>query len=162
MEGVITGIVALAGFAFMVGFPETKKKYPFFINEAERSFVLARINLDRNDAESTPFRIKEILGYALDLKVWLFGLIYCMTLIIGYSFAYFLPIILLRKLQFSIAAAQCLVAPPYFLGGLVMLLQGWLGDKYRMRAPIMLFNCLLALIGLPIMTWSKSPASQYV
>ncbi|KEF63548.1 uncharacterized protein A1O9_01526 [Exophiala aquamarina CBS 119918] len=162
MEGVITAAVGLAGYVFLVGFPESKKRYRYFLSDAEVSFVLARINLDRNDAEITSFNLREFLLHTFDLKLWLFGLIYCFTLVVGYSFAYFLPIILLYKLEFSLAAAQCLVAPPYFLGGLVMLGQGWLGDKYKTRAPIILFNCLLTLVGLPVMTWSRGASSQYV
>ncbi|KAH0835308.1 hypothetical protein FOPE_04113 [Fonsecaea pedrosoi] len=114
---VSTAAIGLAGSVLLFGFPESKKRYRHFLSDAKMSFVLARNNLDRNDADITPFDLWEFLSHTFDLKLWLFGLIYCFTLIVGYSFAHFLLIILLHKLEFSLAAAQCLVAPPYFLGG---------------------------------------------
>ena len=38
---------------------------------------------------------------------------------------------------------------------------GWAGDKYRIRGPIIIFNMVVCLIGLPIMGFAKSPAVQY-
>lgn len=52
---------------------------------------------------------------------------------------------------FSVAAAQCLVAPPYVFAALLMYGTAWIGDKYHMRGPILIFNAIIALIGLPIM-----------
>ena len=52
---------------------------------------------------------------------------------------------------FSIAAAQCLVAPPYVFAAILMYATAWFGDKYHMRGPILVFNAIIGLIGLPIM-----------
>lgn len=52
---------------------------------------------------------------------------------------------------FSVAAAQCLVAPPYVFAAILMYGTAWFGDKYHMRGPILIFNAIIALIGLPIM-----------
>lgn len=43
-----------------------------------------------------------------------------------------------------------------------MYATAWVGDKYRMRAPIIIFNSLLAIIGLPMMGFAKSDAVRYV
>jgi hypothetical protein len=80
---------------------------------------------------------------------------------VTYALAYFLPIILHDKMGFSIGESQCLVAPPYAFAGIVMYATGWAGDKYRIRGPIIVFNMLVCIIGLPIMGFAKSPAVQY-
>lgn len=163
MEGVITTAVAIAAAIFLVGFPDNKKLYRGFLTERERQYVLAIINQDRNDAEvKEPFSIKPYLRNGLDLKVWGFGFLFCMLLVVAYSFSYFLPIILQRGMGFSMAAAQCLVTPPYVGAGLMMYFQGWLGDKYKMRAPLLVANCLVTLVGLPVMAFTTNNAGRYV
>lgn len=42
-----------------------------------------------------------------------------------------------------------------------MLASGWLGDKYHIRGPIIVFNAILSIIGLAVMTWSSSNAVRY-
>lgn len=61
----------------------------------------------------------------------------------------------------SVGASQCLVAPPYALAAIVMFITGWAGDKYHLRGPVVAFNMILCLIGLPIMGFSKTPAVRY-
>jgi hypothetical protein len=80
---------------------------------------------------------------------------------VTYALAYFLPIILQENMGFSVGAAQCLVAPPYALAAIVMFGTGYVGDKYKIRGPIICFNMLLCLIGLPIMGFHKSPGVRY-
>ncbi|GMF78997.1 unnamed protein product [Aspergillus oryzae] len=63
---------------------------------------------------------------------------------------------------FSTAAAQCLIAPPYVFAGIVMYATAWIGDKYRLRGAIVVFNALLCIIGLPIMGFAKGNAARYV
>lgn len=62
---------------------------------------------------------------------------------------------------FSVAAAQCLVAPPYAFAGIMMFCSAWVGDKYHTRGPIVVFNCVLALVGLALMGFTKSSAVRY-
>lgn len=84
------------------------------------------------------------------------------TTTVTYALAYFLPIILTENMGFSVGASQCLVAPPYALAAIVMYTTGYLGDKYRIRGPIIICNMVLCLIGLPIMGWHKSSSVRYV
>jgi len=64
-------------------------------------------------------------------------------------------------MKFDIAKSQCLVAPPYAFAAIVMYVTGWIGDKYKIRSPIIIFNMIICLIGLPIMGFHKDPAVQY-
>ncbi|OGE47299.1 hypothetical protein PENARI_c051G11455 [Penicillium arizonense] len=77
---------------------------------------------------------------------------------VTYAIAYFLPIILRDNMGFSVIASQCLTAPPYAFAGILMVVTSWIGDKYHMRAPILIFNSLVTLVGLPIMGFANTPA----
>jgi MFS family permease len=85
----------------------------------------------------------------------------CVTTV-SYAIAYFLPIILSEGMGFDTGTSQCLVAPPYAAAGFVMYGTSWVGDKYRMRGPVLIFNALLCIIGLPMMGFASSNAVQYV
>lgn len=81
-----------------------------------------------------------------------------------YSYVFillFLPIILRDKLEYSVAASQCLVAPPYVLAAILMYVTSWLGDKYRVRAIILVGNSVISLIGLPIMAFASNSGVKY-
>lgn len=56
---------------------------------------------------------------------------------------------------FSVAAAQCLVAPPYIFAGLLMIVMAWIGDKYRTRGPLLVVGAVIGLIGLPLLVREK-------
>lgn len=73
----------------------------------------------------------------------------------------FLPIILRENLKFSLAASQCLIAPPYALAAILMVVTGWAGDRYRVRGIIIVVNSLISLIGLPIMAFHPNPSVRY-
>ena len=91
-----------------------------------------------------------------------YALIFFGSTTITYSLAYFLPIILVESLGFKVGAAQCLVAPPYAFAGFYMFGMGWLGDRYRLRGPIIIANMIMCLIGLPILGWHPNPSIRYL
>lgn len=62
---------------------------------------------------------------------------------------------------FGVGESQCLVAPPYFFAAILMFLTSWLGDKYRMRGPILILNAVVTLVGLPVMGFAKGNAVRY-
>jgi hypothetical protein len=84
---------------------------------------------------------------ALDLKVWGFAALFGLTTTNTYAIAYFLPIILYDGMGFTVAASECLIAPPYDAAAIVMYAFAWAGDKYHIRLPFILLNGCLALIG---------------
>ncbi|PPJ58371.1 hypothetical protein CBER1_10784 [Cercospora berteroae] len=63
---------------------------------------------------------------------------------------------------FTVAQSQCLVAPPYAFAAVVMWVESWIGDKYRMRGPQLIFNATVAIIGLTLMGWAKSSGVRYL
>jgi hypothetical protein len=150
MEGLMTCALALGSYFLIVDFPEQAATAGFqlkFLNEEEADFIVARIEKDRHDAIPEPFMVGKYLKNALDLKVWGFAVIFMLTTTCTYAIAYFLPIILNEGMGFSVAASECLVSPPYVAAAIVMYAWAYLGDKYHIRAPFILINGALLLIG---------------
>jgi len=161
MEGIITCIFGFAGYFLIVDFPEFASKSWHFLSAKESAFIVARIEVDRHDAIPESFSIGTYLSNALDLKVWGFASLFMLTTTNTYAIAYFLPVILREGMGFSIAEAQCLVAPPYVAAAIVMYACAILGDKYHIRGPIVIFNAVLGLIGLPLLAYEHNNAIRY-
>lgn len=62
---------------------------------------------------------------------------------------------------FSLAKAQCLVAPPYGAAALVMFTQAYYADKIHLRSPTIIFNAILGLIGLPLLGFESNNGVRY-
>lgn len=79
----------------------------------------------------------------------------------AYAVGNFLPLILKGEMGFSLVKTQGLTTPPYLAAMLLMSVEGWLSDKFRLRAPVMYFNAMLCTMGLCLMSWGPSPGTQY-
>lgn len=161
IEGALTIVLGIGGYWALVDFPDKAHKSWKFLNEREVAYIIDRVNRDRGDAKPEAWDLKKFLRGGADIKIWGFAMIFFNTTTVTYALAYFLPIILQRNMGFSVGASQCLVAPPYALAAIVMFTTGWVGDKYHIRGPIIIFNMILCLIGVPIMGFAKSPAVRY-
>lgn len=153
MEGVITCTLGLIGYCLIVRFPDQEMARPSFkfLKPEECRFVISNLNKDRGDVDPEPFAIVKFLRPALDLEIWGFALIFFCTTTVTYSFSFFLPIVLKDNMGFSTAAAQCLVAPPYVLAAIMIYGTSWVGDRYKTRGLILVFNTIVGLVGLPLM-----------
>ncbi|CAI7595445.1 unnamed protein product [Penicillium discolor] len=161
MEGVLSCAVGVLTILFLVDFPDRAYKSWRFLSEKECAFIVRRINRDRADGDAEPFSLKRFLAPSLDMKIWGFAMIFFCITTNTYAISYFLPIILRQGMGYGVAASQCLVAPPFGLAAILMLITSWLGDKYRMRGPILAFNALIGIIGLPIMGFAENNAVRY-
>ncbi|KAJ6124370.1 phthalate transporter [Penicillium samsonianum] len=162
MEGLLTCVVACIGFALLINFPNENRLSWRFLDREETAFIVAQISRDRQDAsQEVPFNLKQFLRPTLEPKVWAFALLFFCATMVSYSINFFLPIIMTSELHFSTAVAQVLTTPPYFFAGLFMFIQGWLGDRYRMRALFIVWNNIQAIIGLSILGWVTVPGVQY-
>lgn len=74
IPGLLTIVVGVLGYIFMVDFPENAHKAWGFLSEKEKDFIIRRINRDRLDAEKPQFTFKRLFTPALDWKVWGFAL----------------------------------------------------------------------------------------
>lgn len=160
-EGLITCLLGIAGYWLLVDFPDSKRSSWRFFGQKERAWIIAKVEADRGDVQIQPFNLIRYLRTGTDWKVWAYAMIFFNTTTITYALAYFLPIILTYNMHFSVGAAQCLVAPPYAFAGIVMYSTAWVGDRYKLRGPIVIFNNLLCIIGLPIIGFHPSPGVRY-
>lgn len=162
IEGILTVVIGIIGFIFLVPFPDQNAWRSWnFLSEREVRYIMATVDRDRGDTQIEAFSLKRFLTPAKDIKVWGFAMIFFCTTTMAYAIAFFLPIILLLGMGFTIAQSQCLVAPPYAFAAVVMYVESWLGDKYRVRGPQILFNAVMAIIGLSLMGWTTTSGVRY-
>lgn len=161
MEGILTCLLAIGGYWLLVDFPDGKHHSWKFLNERETQFIIDRVNADRGDARTEAFSLVKFLKGGADVRIWGYALIFFGSTTITYALAYFLPVILVYNMGFSVGQAQCLVAPPYVFGAFIMFGTGWAGDRWRVRGPVIVFNMLLCVIGLPIMGFAENSAVRY-
>ncbi|KAL2802942.1 MFS general substrate transporter [Aspergillus granulosus] len=159
IQGLLTCVLAAISYFILIDFPDkmkaSKHRRASFLTEAEYAFITERIHRDRADVVVEPFNLRKYLAAGLDLHIWAFGLIYYCTTTTAYALAYFLSLIFREGMGFSMGASLCLFAPPYVAAGIVMFAGSWVGDRYRVRGPIIVFNTVLTLIGLPLMGFGK-------
>ncbi|KAF4589162.1 Major facilitator superfamily domain, general substrate transporter [Ophiocordyceps camponoti-floridani] len=161
VEGSLTCVVAFASYWLLVDFPDSTRSSWRFLTARERRWIVSRIERDRADSEVTKFQPALFFGAARDWRIWVYALIFFNTTAVSYALAYTLPLILVVSMGFSVGAAQCLVAPPYAFAGIFMFGSGWLSDRYRLRAPAIVINMVLCLIGIPMMGWLGTAAGRY-
>jgi len=92
-------------------------------------------------------------SYCATPKLWAFGILFGCVTTCAYAFAYFLAIILVG-MGFSDINAQLLVAPPGLFSVFVAFGLAWVGDKFVIRAPIIMFQAVLTIIGLSMVNIS--------
>jgi hypothetical protein len=186
MQGILTCVAGLIGCFTIVDFPELAANKAGagisipFLNHKEAEFVVARIERDRHDAIATPFSLGNYIKGGLDLKIWGFASMFGLTTTVTYAIAYFLPLILEDGMGFGVAAAQCLVAPPYVLAAIWMYTcvsikhpdepcvqrtnlnnQAVLGDRLHLRGPFIIGNGVMGLIGLPLLGFATNVGARY-
>ncbi|KAK3990969.1 general substrate transporter [Cladorrhinum sp. PSN332] len=161
IEGIITVVLGVGGYWLLVDFPDSKRDNWSFLGPEEKEWVCARVHSDRGDVKVQPFSLAKYLKAATDYKIWLYAMIFFNTTTVTYALAYFLPTILRGSLGFTVGEAQCLVAPPYVFAAIITFATGWFGDKYRLRGPVIIFNCVLCLIGIPIMGFHANAKIRY-
>lgn len=153
--------MGIASYAILVDFPEKSRRAWRFLKDTEVDYVVAKIEADRSDVFAEPFSMKKYLSNACDSKVWGYAALYMFTTTNTYAIAYFLPIILEDSMGFSVAKAQCLVAPPYVAAAIVMFVQGRYADKWHVRGPIVAVNAAVAIVGLGLLGYLENAAPRY-
>ncbi|PVG02494.1 MFS general substrate transporter [Serendipita vermifera] len=156
LEGVVTVAIALLAYLLVVDFPDKNK----FLTTEQTRWVLARLDNDRGDIEADAWTWKKFWSYMLTPKLWAFGVLFGSATTCSYAFAYFLPIIMVG-LGYSELNAQLLCAPPYFTSIFLAFGLAWVGDKYIIRAPIIMVQAVLTIIGLSMTAFHPTPSVRY-
>ena len=166
IEGLITvAIGALATF-ILVPFPDVATKPGLFsrkpfLSAEEARIVVERLERDRGDVSNDEMTLRNVLRFAGDWKVIEWAWLYLVAATVTYSFSLFLPIILEDDFGYTTKNAQILSFPPYAVAAPWMLIAAWIGDKWRIRGHIVIFNATVALVGLVMIGFVKNPNARY-
>ncbi|KAL4902541.1 hypothetical protein BDW74DRAFT_180645 [Aspergillus multicolor] len=157
VQGLITCVIGVVTYWWMVDFPENARKSFAFLTETEAKIAVQRIQADRGDVVLEPFEWKKVLVNFTDPKLYGFACMYFCLNIVSTALNYFLPQIIESGLGFSANESILLSTPPYYWAVLPVLFTSLIGDSFRIRGPLITFNalCLIAgylMFGLPSST----------
>ncbi|PVI04520.1 phthalate transporter-like protein [Periconia macrospinosa] len=159
IEGILTCVVAIASYFIILDFPDKAEKTGF-LTHGEAACILQRIEDDRGDSVDDPLTWAKFVHHLGDLKLWAFATMFMSTTMPAYAFSYFLPVILLG-MGYSPGAANALSAPPALAAMFTALTFAWIGDKYRVRSPVIATQSILAIIGLMLVAYSPDNGVRY-
>lgn len=103
----------------------------------------------------------KILYHLKDWKLYFWAFNLMSSTLPGYAYSYFLPIILRNGMGYSSTDSMLLTAPPYVVAAIVAFASGWLGDKYKIRGPIIIAHQAITAAGMLITVYAKSNAARY-
>ncbi|EON61844.1 hypothetical protein W97_01062 [Coniosporium apollinis CBS 100218] len=162
VQGTITCVLGVLTYWWIVDFPENAHRSFHFLSKEEAEIAAARIQKDRGDVKPDGFALRKILRHAADPKVYGFCLMYFLLNLVSTSLSYFLPIILQKGMGFSSDKSILLSAPPYYYAVIPVLLSSWIGDKYRLRGPVITFNSICLIVGFCMLGFSDQVTVRYV
>ncbi len=157
LEGILTVLVSLASYAFIVNYPSTAK----FLSEKERAFIHARLEASSDATRDERFSWKNVSLALRDPKVWLYGLGFHTMSLPLYTLSLFLPTII-KELGYTAAQAQLLTVPPYAVATVLTLTVAVASERFKLRAPFIMASASLAAIGYIILLTTKTPGAGYV
>ncbi|KAK7415768.1 hypothetical protein QQX98_005681 [Neonectria punicea] len=158
IEGAITAVICFIGRFIIIDFPTQANK---FLSPAEKEFIINRINHDRGDAEEDTINTAKIFHHLKDWRLYCWAFNMMASTLPGYAYSYFLPVILRDGMGYSSTQAQLLSAPPYILAAIMTYVSGWLGDRYKLRGPIIAVHQALTAAGMLITAYGKANAARY-
>jgi hypothetical protein len=156
IEGSVTIVLGLLGFALIVNFPDKAK----FITEDERAIVMGRLNADRGDAEDDHITLRKVGVHLKDWKMWYLSFVYVCNTLPCYGMSYFISVIL-RGFGYSVGTSQLLTAPPFCAAMVIQLVTSWFSDHYKIRSPFILGHALLTVVGFGMMVGSNVNGVKY-
>jgi len=161
VQGLISVVIGLVTYFWMVDFPENAHRSVWFLTPEEQQLAVARINADRKDVEIDEFAWSKVLVHAKDPKIYGFAVMFFLLNLVSTSLSYFLPSILQGGLGFSENQAILLNAPPYYYAVIPVLLSSLVGDRLRLRGPVIVFNCLTLIVGFSLLGFAQQDGVRY-
>ncbi|PSN72063.1 MFS general substrate transporter [Corynespora cassiicola Philippines] len=161
INGAMTVFLAILGRILIVDFPDKvhKSRMPF-LKPHEVQAIQAKLDRDRQDAEFDELTMKKFWAACARWELWFFALQFFSVTAIVYALAFFIPIIL-RGMGYSTRMTFLLSAPPAVAAVPWVILVSWLADKTRMRAPWIMLQCVLGIVGLLIIAYAKQNGARY-
>lgn len=157
LEGLLTIVVSLVAYFFVVNYPSTAK----FLTEEERAYIQARLSSDTDATRDEAFTWANVSKAIKDPKVWLYGLGFHTMSLPLYTLSLFLPTII-KELGYTAAQAQLLSVPPYAIATTLTVLVAVASEKTHRRAPFIMGGSCLAIIGYILLLSDHRPGVSYV
>ena len=161
-QGLISCIIGIITFWWMIDFPENAHNSFHFLSPAESQIMLFRIQRDRSDAEATPFAWKNIFVHFLDPKLYGFCTLFFLLNLVSTALSYFLPIILQGGMGFDTNTSILLSSPPYYYAVIPVLASSFIGDRYRLRGPVIIFNATCLIAGFCMLGFPSQVTVRYI
>ncbi|KAG8884464.1 hypothetical protein FRB97_004238 [Tulasnella sp. 331] len=156
MEGLLTIILSFGAWFLLIDFPDRNN----FLSAEETKIVLARIDADRGDATYDALTWSKIVKYTFEAKLWGFAILFFCACMPSYALSTFLPVIL-GSMGWGVTKTELMVAPPFLVALIVMLICSRLSDHYRLRAPFIIFASIVCLIGFLMVAWCEGNGVRY-
>ncbi|WEW60274.1 hypothetical protein PRK78_005759 [Emydomyces testavorans] len=157
LEGLATILVGIASFWMVPDFPREAT----FLSEKEKSRVIERLAEDQQgSAKHEDFKMAYFWESLKDWKTYTSAMIYMGTDGALFSFALFLPTIIL-ELGYKSTTAQLLSVPPYVAAALMTIFIGYIADRTRKRGLCNIFVSLLGIIGFSMLLGSQNGSVKY-
>jgi len=132
-----------------------------FLTDRERKIAIARTVRQTGSKErGHSLNVKELFLSLLDVKNWITTIIYFM-MNVGYSsLPIYVPTIL-QGMGYTALHAQGLSAPPYLFAAIVVLIIGYLSDRYQKRGIFLCFCAGVSAIGYLILCVVETVGVKY-
>lgn len=158
LEGIITIIVVIGMYFILDEYPQNSR----LLTKTQRDVALHLISQDRQENVDEKMTVKLVLSNMKDIKYWIFGLIYMFSASAAYSTSYFMPLILNAQMGFTGAVSLLLSTPPNVWAFFVATGLTVLSDRYKRRAPFIIFFSTNIILGVALTRWGPNTATQYI
>ncbi|KAL8899743.1 MAG: hypothetical protein Q9207_006040 [Kuettlingeria erythrocarpa] len=162
IQGLTTCLIGISTYWWIVDFPEYSDRSFLFLTKDEARIATARIQSDRGDVVPASFSWPEVFRHFLDPKLYGFAASFFLLNLVSTSLSYFLPIILQSGMGFSTNKAILLSAPPYYYAVIPVIISSRIGDKYRLRGPVITFNSLCLIAGFIMLGFGDQVTLRYI
>ena len=157
----MTMFLAVCGRILIVDFPDKvhRSRFPF-LKPAEVQSIQAKLERDRRDAEYDELTISKFLLACARWELWVFAMKFFAVTTIVYALAFFIPIIL-QGMGYSVGMTFLLSAPPAVAAVPWIMFCSWAADKWHLRSPFIILQCILGIVGLMIVAYAKNNGARY-
>ncbi|KAF1811656.1 MFS general substrate transporter [Eremomyces bilateralis CBS 781.70] len=161
IEGLITIVLAFLGYILIVPFPDqvSQSRKPF-LSEDQVQLITDRLNRDRGDTTFDPITWSKIKFCLLKWEIWVFALLFMSCGVCIYAMAYFQQIII-KSFGYSVSETFLLSTPPAIASVPFAIFCSWLADKYHTRAPIVIVQAIVCLVGLLLVRYAQGTGPRY-
>jgi cyanate permease len=157
----MTTFLALLGRLLIVDFPDKlhMARYPF-LKPNEVQAIQDKLERDRRDAEYDEIDWPKFVRALARWELWVFALKFFAVTTIVYAFAFFLPIIL-QGMGYDVGRVFLLSAPPAVAAVPWVMFCSWAADRFKTRAPFVVLQALIGIVGFMIMAYAKNNEARY-